>query len=140
MHCNPWYVSRYCCNYCIEEWSSRIERGFSPFSPPHTKTSGYCHHWRQFLNPNRCYHCRSNLYKFGAMWFDDNNVCNDSCCLKQNTILHAVNNMRWFHSLFHRNLWWSPSSFWFLFYFLCTCMYNSPSIDLLGTFNVYISL
>jgi len=38
VHCNPWYVSRYPCNYCIEKWSPHTKRGFSPFPPPHTKT------------------------------------------------------------------------------------------------------
>jgi hypothetical protein len=31
-----------------------------------------------------------------------------------------------------------PSSFLFLFVFLCTCQYSLPSTYLLGTFDVYI--
>jgi hypothetical protein len=38
LHSNPWYVSRYPCNYCIEKWSPHTKRSFSPFPPPHTKT------------------------------------------------------------------------------------------------------
>ncbi len=52
-HYNPWYISKYCCSYCIGEWSSRTKRGFSPFSSPHTKTNGYCHHQKQFSNLGR---------------------------------------------------------------------------------------
>jgi hypothetical protein len=29
-----------------------IGKGFSPFSLPHMKTNGYCHHQRQFSNPS----------------------------------------------------------------------------------------
>jgi hypothetical protein len=41
--------------------------------------------------------------------------------VQDNTILHRTSSKRWFHSPCHRDLWLSPSSFWFLFYFLCTC-------------------
>ncbi len=58
----------------------------------------------------------------------------------QDTILHRVSARRWFHSLCHRGLWLSPSLFWFLFYFLCTCQYSLSLADLLGTFDAYISL
>jgi hypothetical protein len=34
----------------------------------------------------------------------------------------------------------SPSSFWFLSNFLCTCPYGSPSSNLFSTFDAYISL
>jgi hypothetical protein len=47
-------------------------------------------------------------------------------------ILHRASVRGWFHSLCHRDLWLSPSSFWFIFYFLCTCQYRSPSTNLLG--------
>jgi hypothetical protein len=36
-------------------------------------------------------------------------------------ILHKMNARRWFHSPCHRDLWFSPSLFWLIFYFLCTC-------------------
>jgi hypothetical protein len=36
--------------------------------------------------------------------------------------------------------WLFPSLFWFLFYFLCTCQYNSPLANLHGTFDAYILL
>jgi hypothetical protein len=102
------------------------------FSPPHTKTSGYCHHQRQFSNRGKHYHCRSNLYRF--------NACNDIYHSIQGMILHKVNTKRWFHSRCHRDLWMFPFSFWFLFYFLCTCLYDLPLANLLGTFDAYISL
>ncbi len=178
MHCNPWYTSKYCCNYRIEEWSSHTKRGFSPFPPPHTKTSGYYHHlhhtrrrvdiiitstthedeWilssppphtktsgyyhhqKQFSNPDEHCHCQSDSYKFGAAYFNNNSACNDSCHPRQDTILHRANAKRWFHSPCHRNLRLSPSSFWFLSNFLCTCPYGSPSSNLFSTFDAYISL
>ncbi len=55
-HYNPWYILRYLCSYCIGESNPCIERGFSLFPPPHTKTNGYCHHQRQFSNLGKCCH------------------------------------------------------------------------------------
>ncbi len=139
-HCSPWYVSKYHCNYRIRKWSSHTKRGFSPFHLPHTKTSGYYHHLKKFLNPSRHWHYQSDLYRFGATCFDDDITCNDNCHSRQGKILHNVNIKKWFHSLCHKNLRLFPSSFWFLSDFLGTCMYNSPSANLLHTFDVYILL
>jgi hypothetical protein len=61
-------------------------------------------------------------------------------CRSQGTILYITNDKRWFYSPCFRNLWLFPSLFWFLFNFLCTCQYNLPLANLLGTFNVYILL
>jgi hypothetical protein len=116
------------------------KRGFSLFSLSHTKMNGYCHHYRQFLNLSELCHCWSNLNKFDVVCFNDNNACNNSCRSRQGTILHRASAMKWFHSPCHRDLQLFPSSFWSLFNFLCTCQYSSPSVDLLGTFNAYISL
>jgi len=121
-------------------WNSRTKKGFPPFLPPYTKMNGYCHHQKRFSNLGECCHYWSNLYKLGTMYFDDNNTCNNSCRSKQNTILHKVNAKRWFHSPCHNDLWLSPSSFRFIFYFLCTCQYSLPLAHLLRTLNVYILL
>jgi hypothetical protein len=102
--------------------------------------SGYCHHQRQFSNPCGCNHYWSNSSRLGVTCFDDDNTCNDSCHSRQSIILHKTNTRRWFHSPCHRDLHLFPSSFWFLFYFLRTCLHSLPSTNLLGTFNVYISL
>jgi hypothetical protein len=140
VHYNPWCASRYRCSHHIEKWNSHTERSFFVFPSPHTKTNGYCFHQRIFLNPSICFHCWSNSSKFGVTCFDDNNTCNDNCHSKQGTILHKTNARKWFHPPCHRYLQLSSSLFWFLSDFLCTCMYNLPSIDLLGTFNTYNSL
>jgi hypothetical protein len=139
-HCNPWYPLKYHCSYHIGKWSSSTKIGFSPFPPPHTKTSGYCHHYRQFLNLGGHSHYWFNLYRFGAIAFNNDSTCNNNCHSKQGMILHRTNAKGWFHSLCHRDLQLFPSSFVFLSNFLCTCMYSLPSADLFGTFNVYISL
>ncbi len=140
VHYNPWYISRYHCNYHIEEWNSHTKRGFSPFSLPHIKTNGYCHHYRWFSNLGKCCHYRYDLYKFGATCFDDDNTCSNNCRSRQYTILHKINVRKWFHSPCHRDLQLFPSSFLFLFVLLCTCQYSLPSTYLLGTFDVYILL
>jgi hypothetical protein len=140
VHCSPWYTSRYHCNYHIGEWSSRTKIDFSHFP---------CHTWKQMdivttkdNSPNldrRC-HCWFNSYEFGVACFDNDSTYNDVCHSKQDMILHKMNVKRWFHSLCHKNLQLSPSSIWFLSNFLCTCLYSSPSSNLFGTFNAYISL
>jgi hypothetical protein len=134
-HYNPWYISRYHCNYWIGEWSSCIERGFPHFPLPYMEMNRYCHHQRWFLDLGECCHRWFNLYRFGVACFDDDNTWNNSCCSKQGTILHRVITRKWFHSLCHRDLWLFPSLFWFFCYFLCTCQYSSPSTYLLGTFD-----
>jgi hypothetical protein len=53
--------------------------------------------------------------------FDNNNACSDNCYSRQGRILHKANVRRWFHSPCHRDLRLSPSLFWFLSDFLCTC-------------------
>ncbi len=139
-HCNPWYALRYYYNYHIRKWSSHTKRGFLAFPLPHMKMNGYCHHQKQFSYPCRCFHCQFNSYRFGATCFDNDNACNDSCRSKQGPILHKTSARKWFHSPCRKDLQLFPSSFWFLFDFLCTWMYSSPSTDLFGTFDVYISL
>jgi hypothetical protein len=117
-----------------------IEKGFSPFPLPHTKMNEYCHHQSLFSYLGGCYHYWSDSYRFGVACFNDDSACNDNCHSRQGIILHRLNVKRWFHSPCHKDLWLFPSSFWFIFDFLCTCLYNSPSIDLLGTLDAYISL
>jgi hypothetical protein len=117
-----------------------IERGFSPFPLPHTKTNEYYHHQSLFSYLCGCYQYWFDSFRFGVACFNDDNACNDNCHSRQDTILHRTNVKRWFHSPCHRDLWLFPSSFWFIFDFLCTCMYNSSSTNLLVTFDVYISL
>ncbi len=85
-HYSPWYASRYHCNYHIEEWSSRTKIGFSIFSLPHMKTSGYCHHQRQLLNLGKHCHYWFNSYGFGATCFNNGSACNDICHSKQRMI------------------------------------------------------
>jgi hypothetical protein len=93
---------KYHCSYCIREWNSCTKKGFSSFSPSHTKMNGYCHHQIQFLNSSEHYHCQSDSYKFGVVCFDDDNTCNDNCRSKQGTILHIMSIRRWFHSPSHK--------------------------------------
>jgi len=138
MHCSPWYVSRYCCSYCTGKWNSRIKKGFPPFPPPYMEMNGYYHHQKRFLNLGRHCHYWFNSYKFGVVCFNNNDTCNNSCYSKQGTILHKTSTKRWFDSPCHKDLWLFLFSFWFLFYFLCTCHYNSPITDFLGTFDAYI--
>ncbi len=57
MHSNPWYVLKYHYSYRVEKWSSHIEKGFSPFPPPHMEMNGYCHHQRRFSNLDKNCHC-----------------------------------------------------------------------------------
>jgi len=140
MHCNPWYVSKYHHTYPIREWNSCTNRGLSAFSPPHMKMSGYCHHQKWFSNLGGHFHYQSNSYKFGVVCFDNNNACSDNCRSRQGIILHRASSRRWFHSPCHRDLRLFPSLFWFFFCFLCTSLYNLPSVDLLGTFDDYIPL
>jgi hypothetical protein len=73
------YISKYHCNYHIKKWSPRTEKGFSPFSSPHLKTIGYCHHKRHFSN--HCGRCcyRYDLFRFGVACFDDDSACNNNC-------------------------------------------------------------
>jgi hypothetical protein len=139
-HYNPWYTLKYHCNYRIEKWSSHTKKGFSPFPSPHMKTSGYHHHQRQLLNPSKHCHWQSNSYRFSTMDFNNDNICNDDGRSRQGTILHKASAKKWLHSPCHRDLQLSPSLFWFLYIFLCTCMYSSQSIDVFGTFDAYISL
>jgi hypothetical protein len=127
-------------SYRIRECNSCTKRGFLPFPPSHTKTSGYCHHYRQFWNHGECFHYWSNLYRFGVACFDDNNTCNNNYCLRQSRILHRTNTKKWFHSPCHKDLWLSPFSFWFLVHFFFTCLYSSSLVNILGTFDAYISL
>jgi hypothetical protein len=54
-------------------------------------------------------------YKFGVICFDDDNACNNNYHSKLCTILHRAITNKWFHSPCHKDLWLSPSSFWFLF-------------------------
>jgi hypothetical protein len=103
------------------------------------KMNGCCHHQRQFLNLDEHCHYWSDSYRFGATCFNNDNACNDNC-RSQGMILHRSSTRRWFHSPCHRDLWLSPSSFWFFVDFLCTCQYNLPLTNLLGTFDAYISL
>jgi len=108
-------------NCHVGEWSSCIESDVSPFLLSYAEMSEYCHHQRWFSNLGKHRHCQFDSYRFGATCFDDDNTCNNDCCLKQNTILHRANAKRWFHYPCHRKLWLSMFSFWFIFYFLCTC-------------------
>jgi len=78
-HCSPWYTLRYHYNYSIKEWSSCTKKGFSPFPPPHMKMNGYCHHYKQFLNPGKRCRCQSNSFRFGVTCFDNNNTCSNNC-------------------------------------------------------------
>jgi hypothetical protein len=138
-HCSPWYASKYHYIYHTIKWSARTKRGFSPF--PH-----HSHRWVDIVIIRNNFrivadvHCWSDSYKFDAMCFDNDNACSNNCCLRQGMILHRTNMKRWFHSFCHKDLQLFPSSFWFLFYFLCTCQYSSTSINLFSTFNVYILL
>jgi hypothetical protein len=140
VHYNRWYASKYHCNYRIRKWNSHTKKGFSPFPPPYTNMNGYCHHHKWFLNLGKCYHYRSNSYKLGTTYFDNDNTCNNRYRSKQGIILHKVKAKKWFHSPCHNDLRLSPSSFWFFFDFLCTCQYSLPLAHLLGTFNAYILL
>jgi hypothetical protein len=95
---------------------------------------------KRFSNLGEHYHYRFNLYRFDTTCFDDDNTCTNSCHSKEGTILHKVSAKRWFHSPCYKDIWLSPSSFWFLFNFLCTWQYSSPLAELHGTFNAYILL
>ncbi len=43
------------------------------------KMNGYCHHYKQFLNPGKRCHCQSNSFRFGVTCFDNNNTCSNNC-------------------------------------------------------------
>ncbi len=115
---------------CIGKWKSCTKKGFSPFPLPYMETNGCCHHQRRFLNLGRCCHYWFNSYRFGATCFDDDNPCNNNCCSKQKLFLHKTNAKKWFHSPYHRDLWLSPSLFWFLFtscvHANIACQINKP--------------
>ncbi len=68
--------------------------GFSPFLPPHTKTNGYFHQQKLFLNPNECCHYQFDSYRFGVTCFDDDNACSNNCRSKQGMILYKSSTRR----------------------------------------------
>jgi hypothetical protein len=78
------------------------------------------------------------LYRFGAMCFNDDCACNNNCCSRQDMILCIMNAKRWFYYPCYRDLRLFPSLFWFFFDFLCTCQYNLPSTNCIGTFDAHI--
>ncbi len=41
MQCSSWYSLRNRRNYCFGKWNTCIEKGFKPFSPPHSTRSWY---------------------------------------------------------------------------------------------------
>jgi hypothetical protein len=40
---------------------------------------------------DKCFHYRSNSYRFGITCFDDNSACNNNYCSRQGMILHKSN-------------------------------------------------
>jgi hypothetical protein len=78
------------------------KKRFFTFTPPHTKTSGYFHHHKQFSNLSECCHCQSNFYRFVAVCFEDNNACNDDYHSRQNINLHIIcgHKMPFYHYVF----------------------------------------
>jgi hypothetical protein len=140
MHCSPWYTLRYHCSYCIREWTSHTKKGFPTFSPTIHGDESIFSSPKTFFRPWWTLSLSIRFIQFGVTCFNNNNTCNNSYPSRQGMIVPRANAKRWFYSFSHQNLRLFPSSFWFLFYFLCACQYNLPSIDLFGTFNVYILL
>ncbi len=133
MHCNPWYTPKYCCNYRFGKWNSHTKKGFPPFPPP------YIDKW-----------ILSSL-KVDIVIANPTHIDLVQCALRMTTHVTIVAIQNKAQSYIERtfgdnfiplaiNLWLFPSSFWFLFDFLCACHYSLPSTCLLGTFDAYILL
>jgi hypothetical protein len=73
------------------------------------------------------YHCWPDLHKYGAKNIDDNNTYNNDGYSRKDMIIHWMSTRRWLHSLCYWDVWVPSSSFWFIFYCLCTDHYRMSS-------------
>ncbi len=83
---------------------TQIQKEVSHLFPHHTWKQMDIVITRWFLDLGRCCHYKFDSYKFGAMCFNNDNTCSNSCDSKQSTILHRANTWRWFHSPWHRHM------------------------------------
>jgi hypothetical protein len=95
---NSCHTSGYCRNYFFGKWNTCLKGGFPHFLSPHSITSGCPYHQRRFLDFDGCYHCWSNLHRYGSSSIDDNNTCNDDGCLGEDMIIHQASTKQWLHS------------------------------------------
>jgi hypothetical protein len=133
LHCNPWYASKYYCNYRVGKWSSHTKEVSHLFS---------CHTQKQI----DIVIIRNNFWTLANVVIVDpihTNLVQHALTTTHVTTVATQKNKasarRWFHSPCHKDLWLSPSSL-FLFYLLCTCQYSLLPTNLLGTCNAYILL
>jgi hypothetical protein len=132
---NPWYISRYYCNYYFGEWRTCLEGSFPPFLSPHLTMNGYPYHHKQLSNfDGHCYYWL-DLDRYGAMNIDDNITCNNDDCLGENTIVCPMNIKQWFHAPCYRDVWASSFLFWFVFNCLCIDHYRASSMAFFSPFN-----